>query len=161
MKISQIQRVPPETVDPTIKHYHWLDFEMGLFEAYDAGADTVILVDRDGNIAEGPGFNIFVVKDGCLATPATGVLDGITRRTAIELCSQAHIECVLTPIPPSRVYDADEVFLSSTAGGLIPATTVDDRRIGDGKPGPITNQLNASYWSKREAGWYATPIDYR
>ena len=90
----------------------------------------------------------------CSASAENGLCPQITG-------SQAHIECVLTPIPPSRVYDADEVFLSSTAGGLIPATTVDDRRIGDGKPGPITNQLNASYWSKREAGWYATPIDYR
>ena len=159
-KISHIQRVPPETVDPTIKHYHWLDFEMGLFEAYDAGADTVILIDRDGNVTEGPGFNVFVVKDGRLATPATGVLDGMTRRTLIELCQEANIECTLTAIAPASVYEADEVFLSSTAGGVIAVTMVDGRAIGDGKPGAITNQLNASYWSKREAGWYATPINY-
>lgn len=160
VKISHTQRVPPETVDPTIKHYHWLDFQMGLFQAYDAGADTVILIDRDGNVAEGPGFNVFVVKDGRLATPATGVLDGMTRRTVIELCGEMNIECVLEPILPSKVYETDEVFLTSTAGGVIAVTMVDGRPIGDGKPGPITNQLNASYWSKREAGWHTTPIDY-
>ena len=103
MKIGRIQRVPPDAVDPTIKHYHWLDFEMGLFEAYDAGADTVVLTDRDGNVVEGPGFNVFVVEDSRLTTPATGVLDGMTRRTVMELCSEANIECVLTAIPPSRV----------------------------------------------------------
>jgi len=133
---------------------------MGLFEAYDAGADIVILINRAGNIAEGPEFNVFVVKDGCLATPGEGVLDGITRRTAIELCKKAKIECVLTEVSPSQVYHADEIFLSSTAGGLIAVTVVDNRQIGDGKPGPITNQLSMSYWLKLEAGWYATPIDY-
>jgi branched-chain amino acid aminotransferase len=74
LAVSKIVRVPPESVDPTIKHYHWLDFEMSLFDAYDRGADTCVLVDREGNITEGPGFNIFVVNDGRLSTPGDGVL---------------------------------------------------------------------------------------
>ncbi len=160
MKISHIQRVPPETVDSTIKHYHWLDFQVGLFDAYDAGADTVILIDRNGNVTEGPGFNMFIVKNGQLGTPVTGVLDGITRRTVMELCDEADLECILRDISPSEVFEADEVFVSSTAGGIIAVTMVDKRGIGNGKPGVITNQLNASYWTKREAGWRSTRIDY-
>jgi branched-chain amino acid aminotransferase len=58
--ISRQQRIPPESVDPRIKNYHWLDMVMGLFEAYDAGADSAVLVDSQGNLVEGPGFNIFV-----------------------------------------------------------------------------------------------------
>jgi branched-chain amino acid aminotransferase len=69
MHVSAIQRVPKESVDPTIKHYHWLDFQMALMEGYDRGADTCAVVDRHGNIAEGPGFNIFAVKGGRVTTP--------------------------------------------------------------------------------------------
>jgi branched-chain amino acid aminotransferase len=67
MHVSGIQRVPKETVDPTIKHYHWLDFQMALMEGYDRGADTCVVVDGDGNVAEGPGFNVFAVKDGTMS----------------------------------------------------------------------------------------------
>jgi branched-chain amino acid aminotransferase len=159
--ISDIQRVPPESVDPTIKHYHWLGFEMGLFQAYDAGADTVILVDRDGNITEGPGFNVFIVEGGRLLTPERGVLDGMTRRTVIELCAQTNVRCELARISREQTLAADEVFLSSTAGGVVPVTKVDGRDVGDGNPGPVAARLNDLYWSKREAGWHGTPVDYR
>ena len=159
--ISAIQRVPPQTIEPTIKHYQWLDFEMGLLEAYDAGAETVIVVDRNGDVAEGPGFNVFIVERGRLATPASGVLDGMTRRSIMELCPELGIECATGPIPPARVIAADEVFVTTTAGGVIPVTTVDGRPVGGGTPGPLTLRLNGAYWSRRAAGWHATPIDYR
>lgn len=158
--ISGIQRVPPETIDSTIKHYHWLDFEMGLLEAYDAGADTVIVVDRNGDVAEGPGFNVFIAEQGRLATPAAGVLDGITRRTVLELCAEMGIACATESIPPARVHAADEVFVTSTAGGLISVTRVDGRPVGAGMPGPVTTRLTDAYWSRRQAGWRATRIDY-
>ena len=159
--ISRIVRVPPETVDPTIKHYHWLDFEMALFDAYDRGADTCILVDRHGNLTEGPGFNIFLVRDGRLLTPKDGVLDGITRRSVFELCAEINLDCALAAIPALYLSQSDEVFLSSTAGGIMPIRSVDGAAIGEGTPGPVTARLMHLYWSKREAGWYATPVDYR
>ena len=158
--ISDIQRVPPESVDPTIKHYHWLDFQMGLLDAYDKGGDTVFLVDRENNLAEGPGFNIFVVAEGRLLTPGSGVLDGMTRRTVFELSSETNTDCVLASLTRDQVHTADEVFLSTTAGGVIPVTTVDGHAIGDGTPGPVTSRLSDLYWSKREAGWHATPVEY-
>lgn len=159
--ISDICRVPPESVDPTVKHYHWLDFEMGLFQAYDRGGETVVLVDRDGNLTEGPGFNIFRVKDGRLETPDGGVLDGMTRKTVFELCAETNVDCRLTTLSADSLAGSDEVFLSSSAGGIMPVTTVDGQRIGDGAPGPLTTRLDQLYWTKREAGWHGTPVDYR
>ena len=160
LHISPRWRVPAEVVDPTIKHYHWLDFEQGLFEAYDAGAETVVLSDPDGNVTEGPGFNVFAVRGGRVTTPERGVLDGMTRTVVIELCAEDGIPLALGTIAPEELRAADEVFISTTAGGVIPITVVDGRTIGDGKPGPITLRLKSLYWAKREAGWHATPIDY-
>ena len=158
--ISEICRIPPETVDPTIKHYHWLDFEMSLFEAYDKGADTCVLLDRDGNLTEGPGFNIFMIKEGRLLTPDDGVLDGMTRQTVFELCAETNLDYALAKIPAPALQDADEVFLSSTAGGVMPVRSVDGTDVGEGAPGPVTLRLRELYWSKREAGWHGTPVDY-
>lgn len=160
LAVSSIVRVPPETVDPTIKHYHWLDFEMSLFDAYDRGADTCVLVDRDGNLTEGPGFNIFLVKDGRLSTPADGVLDGMTRSTVFELCAETNLDHAMLKIPAAELAAADEVFLSSTAGGIMPVRSVDGAPVGEGVPGPVTLRLKQLYWSKREAGWHGTPVDY-
>jgi branched-chain amino acid aminotransferase len=160
LHVSAIRRVPRASVDPTIKHYHWLDFQMGLLEAYDAGADTVVIVDDDGNVTEGPGFNVFAVRDGTLATPAEGCLDGMTRRTVIELCAQTNLRVEERAVAPAELAGADEVFLTSTAGGVIPITRVAGRVVGGGTPGPVTLRLRDAYWRKRAAGWHATPIDY-
>ena len=85
LAISDIRRIPPESIDPTVKNYHWLDFVMGLYDAYDRGAQNVVLTNASGNLAEGPGFNIFVIGKGRIATPDRGVLRGVTRQTTIEL----------------------------------------------------------------------------
>ena len=160
LAVSAIQRVPPAAVDPTVKHYHWLDFEMGLFEAYDRGADTVLLSDGQGNVTEGPGFNVFAVVGGRVLTPDAGVLDGMTRRTVFELCAETNLECTAAPLAAATLRGADEVFLSTTAGGLIPVTRIDGAKVGDGLPGPVTWRLRDLYWRKREAGWHGTRVDY-
>src|SRR5918995_5236848 len=85
--IGRVQRIQPEAVDPTVKNYHWLDLVAGLYEAYDRGGGAAILTDSEDNVVEGPGFNVFAVKDGNISTPFRGVLEGITRRTVIELAS--------------------------------------------------------------------------
>jgi branched-chain amino acid aminotransferase len=161
MHVSSIQRVPKESVDPTIKHYHWLDFQMALMEGYDRGADTCAVVDRDGNIVEGPGFNIFAVKDGRVTTPPENVcLDGMTRDTVFKLAAETNLHMSKGPLPPDVMRAADEVFISTTGGGVIAITSVDGRPIGSGHPGPVTRRLDALYWQKRKSGWYATPVDY-
>ncbi len=158
--VSPYRRLPPESVDPTIKHYHWLDFEMSLFEALDQGADSTVLLDQKNNVAEGPGFNIFLVRGGRLLTPAGGVLDGMTRTTVFELCAETNLAVEEADIALAELAAADEVFLSSTAGGIIPIRRLDARDVGDGAPGPVTLRLRELYWQKREAGWHGTPVSY-
>jgi len=158
--VSDIQRIPPTSVDPTIKTYHWLDFEMGLFQAYDRGGDTVVLTDQDGHVTEGPGFNLFAVKDGQVRTPEMGCLDGMTRDTVFELCRETNLDCVCSSISASELKSMDELFISSTAGGLMPISKVDGHAVGASSVGPVTTRLRDLYWSKRRAGWHATPVDY-
>jgi branched-subunit amino acid aminotransferase/4-amino-4-deoxychorismate lyase len=161
LHISSRVRVPMQSVDPMVKHYHWLDFQMGLFEAYDAGAETVILQDLDGHVTEGPGFNIFADIQGRLITPRHGVLDGMTRRTILELCRDLGIEAVEGALSPEQLHSADEVFLTTTAGGVIPVTLIDNRKVAEGAPGPKTVRLHTEYWKRRAAGWYAEPVVYK
>jgi branched-chain amino acid aminotransferase len=159
--VSDIQRIPPASVDPTIKTYHWLDFEMGLFEAYDRGGDTVVLNEQNGNITEGPGFNLFAVKDGRLLTPDAGCLDGMTRDTVFKLAAETNLDCTPAPLPTGDLVAMDELFISSTAGGLMPVSKVDDQPIGSSSIGPVTMRLGDLYWSKRRAVWYSTAVEYR
>ena len=87
--ISPITRIPPQSVDPSVKNYHWLDLDQALLDAYDHDAELVVLRDLSGAITEGPGFNVFAHADGRWLTPASGTLRGITRRSVIELAAQA------------------------------------------------------------------------
>ncbi len=158
--ISQVQRIGPEAVDPTVKNYHWLDLVAGLYEAYDRGGETVILIDREDNVVEGPGFNVFAVKDDAVFTPDRGVLEGVTRRTVIELAAEREIPLEARKVPASEVREADEVFVSSTAGGVIPVTRVDGEPVGGGAPGPVTLRLREAYWELHKDPRFATPVQY-
>ncbi|CAG0978040.1 partial Branched-chain-amino-acid aminotransferase, partial [Anaerolineae bacterium] len=110
---------------------------------------------------EGPGFNIFADIGGRLVTPRHGVLDGMTRRTAFELCRDLGIEAADGQLEPGQLRGANEVFLTTTAGGIIPVTTIDGCKVADGMPGPKTVCLHSEYWKRRTAGWYAEPVAYR
>ena len=158
--VSRLQRIPPESVDPTVKNYHWLDMVMGLFEAYDRGGETAVVVDRDGNLVEGPGFNIFAVKNRTITTPGRGVLQGITRRTAIEIAIDHGYEVIQHNLAADDARTADEVFVTSTAGGIIPITKIDGRAISSGIPGPVTQELQEGYWRLHEDPHYTFKIDY-
>jgi branched-chain amino acid aminotransferase len=158
--ISQQQRIPALSVDPTVKNYHWLDLVMGQFEAYDLGAQTAAVVGANGNIKEGPGFNIFVIKDNRLFTPEEGVLQGITRKTVIQLALHLGIQVTCGEVTASAFRDADEAFATSTAGGVMPITQVDDSVIGTGKAGPLTQQLQNAYWAMHKQSQYALKVAY-
>jgi branched-chain amino acid aminotransferase len=158
--ISRVQRIGPGSVDPTVKNYHWLDLEVGLYEAYDRGGETVILVDGKDNVVEGPGFNVFTVKDGEVSTPSPGVLEGITRRTVMELAAEHGLPLEAREVPAEEVRRADEVFLTSTAGGIIPVTKVDGEPVGNGEPGPVSRRLREAYWNLHNDPRFATPIQY-
>lgn len=161
LHISAIERIPSTSLDPRTKNFHWLDLTLGLFEAYDRGCDIEVLTDRNGDVTEGPGFNIFVLADGRLLTPSEGVFDGMTRRTVLELAGETNVRAEETTVAADLVRRAEEVFLTSTAGGIMPVTAIDGKRVGDGRPGPLTRRLQELYWSKKEKGWLGTPIDYR
>lgn len=158
--VSSVERIAPESVDPTVKNYHWLDLQRALLDAYDRGGETAILVDRRGNVVEGPGFNVFAARGGTVATPDRGVLEGVTRRTVIELAQDLGIPLESRPVPADELRRADEAFVTSTAGGVMPVTTVDGSPLGDGRPGPVTLRLREAYWALHEDPRFSSPVRY-
>lgn len=157
--ISDRHRIDPASVDSTVKNYHWLDLVMGMYEAYDQGATTVILTDRNGNVTEGPGFNVFVVRGGRIATPNRGVLEGITRRSAITIARELRMPVEERAVSADEVRAADEVFATSTAGGVMPITGLDGSPVGDGKMGPVTGRLIETYWAKHDDPEWSTSVE--
>ncbi|MCA8352763.1 aminotransferase class IV [Burkholderia cepacia] len=158
--VDDVRRIPPESVDPQIKNYHWLDLVAGLLKGYDAGAESVVLKCTDGSIAEGPGFNVFIVRDGRLRTPERGVLHGITRQTVFELAASMGIDAQAGRVDDAQLREADEVFITSTAGGIMPVTRLNGASIGDGRPGPMTRRLFDAYWAKHEDPAWSLAVDY-
>lgn len=158
--ISGVQRVAPESVDPTVKNYHWLDLQMGLYDAYERGGETVILTDAEDNVVEGPGFNVFAVQDGHISTPNRGVLEGITRKTVIELAADLGVPLEERAVPAGELRRAHEVFVTSTAGGIIPVTTVDGDPVGSGRPGLLTLRLREAYWGLHADPRFSLPVRY-
>jgi branched-chain amino acid aminotransferase len=154
------RRTPPEAVDQRMKNFNWLDLQRGLFEGLDRGSDTTVLCTPDGRLSEGPGFNLFVVRDEVLRTPRGNVLEGITRATMLDLAGELGLKAEEADLTADDLRDADEAFLSSTAGGVMPVGTVDGLPLRHGTgPGPISLRLRAEYWARREAGWLGTPVE--
>ena len=160
LHVSNRIRIAPESVDPTVKNYHWIDLVMSMFDAYDRGADTSCVVDALGNIAEGPGFNVFMVKDGVVRTPDRGVLEGISRKTVIELCSALGIALRVEPVPAADLASSDEVFISSTGGGVLPIAKIDGKTLGGSFPGAVTRRLQDAYWALHDDPRHRDEIDY-
>ena len=158
--VSDLVRIPPASVDPRVKNYHWLDLDLALLDAYDHGADLVALRDLSGAITEGPGYNIFAWTSGRWLTPATGTLAGVTRRTAIELAQQIGQPVEEGRLTVDDLRQAAEVLVTSTAGGIMPVTAIDGKPLGDGLPGPLTTQLRDRYWASHADPRYATPVRY-
>ena len=158
--VAETVRIPPEAVDPEIKNYGRLDFVRSLFEAYERDASYAVLLDSDGNVTEGRGWNIFGLSDGCLVSTDEGVLPGITRRTVIELAERMNIEAQLDKLKPRDLRPAQEVFLTSTAGGIVPVRSIDGATVGEGEPGPVTMRLTEMYWDLHKDPTYSTPINY-
>ncbi len=156
--IASTPRVPDASVDPTVKNYQWGDLTSGLLEAHDQGFDTAILCDAAGFVTEGPGFNIFVVRDGRVSTPDRGSLHGITRRSVMELCQSMGIPAAVEPIPRAALEAADEVFAATTAGGVMPVSRVGGHIMGNDRPGPVSMALKQEYWRRHDDGWHRTPV---
>ena len=153
-------RIPENSVNPRVKNYHWGDFTQGIFEAKDKNYETVILLDYDGNVTEGPGFNVFAVKDKVLITPDRGVLAGVSRKTVLEMAEHLGINTSVRSLSVEELLEADEVFLSSSGGGVIPIIRVNETIFGNGASGPISVQLNKTYWKWTTLEKYRDPINY-
>jgi branched-chain amino acid aminotransferase len=158
--ISEVTRIPPQSIDPAVKNYHWLDMSMAQLDAYDHGAQLVVLRDLSGAITEGPGFNVFAQVDGRWLTPASGTLQGITRRSVLELAAEAGQQAEQGRLSAGDLRRAAEVLVSSTAGGIMPVTVIDGEPVGAGRPGPLTVRLRDRYWRRHEDPLYSTPVRY-
>ena len=144
------RRISPASVDPTVKNYHWGDMTAALLNALDSGFDTTVLLDEQNQITEGPGFNIFAVIEGRVVTSKSGMLEGITRKTVIEVCEALDIPCEVADISKDDFLNAEEVFTATTAGGIVPVTRVDERILNNDFIGPITAKILQTYWD-----WHA------
>ncbi|WP_018993474.1 branched-chain amino acid transaminase [Thioalkalivibrio sp. ALgr1] len=139
---------------------NYMNSMLALQEATRCGYDEAMLLDTEGYVAEGSGENIFLVRDGVLVTPdLTSALDGITRRTVIALAEEEGLRVVEKRITRDEVYIADEAFFTGTAAEVTPIREVDDRPIGSGTRGPITERLQSRYFDvvqgrdRQHDGW--------
>ena len=126
---------------------HYINSMLALQEAISDGYDEAMLLDNEGYVAEGSGENIFIVKNGVIYTPdLTSALNGITRNTIFRFCKDLGIEIVEKRITRDEVYIADEAFFTGTAAEVTPIREVDNRTIGAGTRGPVTEKLQTLYF---------------
>ena len=126
---------------------NYINSMLALQEALTDGYDEAMLLDNEGYVAEGSGENIFIVRDGIIFTPdLTSALDGITRKTLFKLAADIGVEIREKRITRDEVYIADEAFFSGTAAEVTPIREVDNRSIGNGGRGPITEKLQSMYF---------------
>jgi branched-chain amino acid aminotransferase len=143
-KVASWRRLPHDALIPHAKATgQYLNSILAKIEATKAGYQEAILLDSLGFVCEGSGENIFVVEDGVVLTPpqTAGILDGITRRSAIEITRDLGIELIERDLARAELYLADEVFVTGTAAELVPVTEVDDHTVGAGRRGPVTTQV--------------------
>ncbi len=158
--LTDIKRIPPNSVDPTIKNYHWMDLVTGMLNAYEKGHHTALLLDEHNNVTEGPGFNIFCVDQTGIITPKLGVLEGITRKTVFDLSDELGINISKKSISIKKLKTAKELFASSTAGGIMPITKISGKNIGLGKVGDVTRKIHKLYWQKHlDPNWITSVND--
>jgi branched-chain amino acid aminotransferase len=143
---SSVRRSAPDSLDPKIHHNNLLPSILAKVEANVAGADDAVMLDHRGFVAETNATHIFMVSNGTLATPTTvSCPEGITRSTVLSLAAEAGIATETGDYTLPQLYNAAEVFVTGTMGGLAPVAAVDGRVIGDGGIGPVTKQLTELY----------------
>jgi branched-chain amino acid aminotransferase len=147
MVIARTRRNLPEALPPQVKSLNFLNNILAKMEANAAGVYEAVMLNHAGELTEATTSNLFLVRQGCLYTPALdcGILDGITRGMVLQLARESGIPSEETHMPVELLYMADECFLTNTTQELMPVTRVDGRMVGDGKPGPITRGLHASF----------------
>jgi len=137
------RRPTHDTLSPQVKSLNYLNNVMAKVEAIQAGAEEGLMLNERGLVAECTGDNLFVVRDGTITTPpiTAGALDGITRKVVIELAASLGIPLREAELSRHDIYTADECFLTGTAAEVIAAVKLDQRPIGNGRPGPVTGRI--------------------
>jgi branched-chain amino acid aminotransferase len=148
--VTRTQSLPFGTADPKLKTHSRMHFNLAELEAARVDPEGwPVLLDALGNLGEGSGYNLFLVKDGRLLTPAAGaVLAGISRGYVLDLARSTGLEAVETDLQPFDLYTADEAFFTGTSPCILPVTRADGLSIGSGEPGPITTSLLEA-WSEK------------
>ena len=147
-KVSSWRRIGPGGLIPHAKATgQYLNSILAKVESHHAGYEEAILLDDHGNVCEGSGENIFVVRDGTIFTPpqTASILDGISRKTAIQLARDLGFDVVERDIARAELYLADEVFLTGTAAELVPVREIDDHPVGAGQPGEVTRAVQTAF----------------
>ena len=145
-KVSSWRRISPNGLVPNAKASgQYLNSILAKTESANAGYDEAILLDEAGNVCEGSGENIFVVREGEIVTPphTASILDGISRKSIIQIARDLGYTVVERDVARSELYVAEEVFLSGTAAELVPVREVDDHDLGE--PGEITRVIQAKF----------------
>ncbi|MYL35121.1 branched-chain-amino-acid transaminase [Pontibacillus yanchengensis] len=141
------RRNRPDVLSPQVKSLNYLNNILVKLEANQAGVDEALMLNDQGYVTEGSADNIFIVKNGTIYTPPVylGALEGVTRNAIIDLAKEHGYDLKEEPFTRHDVYVADEVFLTGTAAEVIAVVEVDQRKIGEGKPGEMTNELLALF----------------
>jgi len=147
LKTSSFVRFHHNSLMPMAKASgHYVNSILAGYEARRNGYDEALLLDVNGYVAEGSGENFFVVRDGTVLTPPlTSILPGITRDAVIKILKDAGVAVIEQYFPRDVIYIADEAFMTGTAAEVTPVRELDDRRIGEGKPGPITSRVMETF----------------
>ena len=145
--ISWVKRDPVDATSHEVKSLNYLNSILAKIEANSANVDEAICLNKEGFVCEGVAENIFIVSNGVVLTPptSTGALRGITRNVAIEIAKKFGYTVTKKEITPADLFLADEVFFTGTAAEIVPVKEINKRRIGDGKPGPVTRRLMEEY----------------
>lgn len=155
-----VRRTPPGAMDPTVKNLQWGDLTRAMHEARDRGCLYPFLTDGDSNITEGSGFNVCFIKDGVLYSPDRGVLHGVTRKSVFDAARAHNVEIRCETVPVEMAYQADEILMCTTAGGVMPITILDGKPVHDGKLGPITKSIWDTYWAMHWDSQYSDAVNY-
>ena len=149
-KVSPWIRIHPRILPPQAKIVgNYANSILAKVDALKSGYDEAILLNMDGNVAEGPGENLFIVKSGKLMTPplSSGALEGTTRDSIIKIAKDEGVDFGERNISREKLHAADEAFFTGTAAEVTPIREIDGRRIGDGKRGPITTKLQQIFFN--------------
>ena len=149
VKLSSYTRQVRNPVSSAKVNGNYVHSIVALNEALSEGFDEALMLDAEGNVAEGSGENFFIVKDNILFTPdLEASLDGITRRTILDLAKELNINCKISKLKVEDVFGADEAFFSGTAAEVVPINSLDNKQIGKGGRGPITEKLQRTYFDQ-------------